>query len=103
MRFAWVCLAITLGLAGCETGTGSNELGVCTTACRCFAGLPGQQRACVDECLAVAGFFATRACETCIFENADSCAHMEERCFVDDVCAPPDDPVPEPDPVPPDF
>ena len=109
MRFAWVCLAamlgLGLGLVGCETGSGNNELGICSTLCRCSPGLPSQQRACVDQCLEIAGSLSTQACETCIFENAKSCGHMAERCFLSQVCELSDpDPDPEPDPVPPiDF
>ncbi|HWO25920.1 MAG TPA: hypothetical protein VNO30_44605 [Kofleriaceae bacterium] len=100
MRFAWVCLAAMLGIAGCETGTGNNELGICSTLCRCSSGLPSQQRACIDECLEIAGSLSTRACETCVFENATSCEHMAKRCFQSQVCDF-SDPEPEPDPVPP--
>ena len=98
MRFAWVCLAVALA-AGCETGTGSNALGVCSTVCRCAAGgLPSEQRACVEVCLDDAVFLATPTCETCVFENASSCTRMVQECFVGGAC---DGPEPDPGPVPP--
>jgi hypothetical protein len=97
MRFAWVCLAVAL--AGCETGSGGNDLGVCSTVCRCLGALPSQERVCVEECLDTAALFASRACEACVFENASSCSHMGERCFASGLCS---DPDPEPPPGRPD-
>lgn len=95
MRFAWVCLAVALA-TGCETGTGSNELGVCSTVCRCAAGaLPSEQSACIEECLDIASFVATRECEACVFENVSSCTRMERLCFATTVCG---GSAPEPDP-----
>lgn len=73
--------ALAVALAGCEAGTGDNTLGVCSTVCRCTAGaLPSQQRACLDQCLQVP-VPDSSACEACVFENADVCTHLLERCF----------------------
>jgi hypothetical protein len=96
MRLAWLCLA--LALAGCTTGPAGNQLGLCTTVCRCTIGLPSQQRACVDECLQES-FFASvpNACETCVLESAPACTRIA-GCFASDsVCAPLADPdIPQP-------
>jgi hypothetical protein len=103
MRFAWVCLAVALA-AGCETGTGGNQLGICSTVCRCAAGgLPSEQDACVEQCLGFPSFFVTPLCETCVFENASSCVRMEQECFENGLCdgRDPPEPDPGPDPAPP--
>jgi len=100
MSVPWVCLAAALAaaLAGCEAGAGDNTLGLCTAMCRCTAGaLPSQQRACLDQCLQVP-VLDSSACEACIFENADVCTHLLDRCFASlgDACLPGPDPRPEP-------
>jgi hypothetical protein len=81
MRFAWVYLAVAL--AGCETGPGGNDLGVCSAVCRCAAPpLPGQQRTCVDECLGEIDLLVVpTACEECVFANSSSCPHLIDTCF----------------------
>jgi hypothetical protein len=97
-RFVWVCLAIAL--VGCEAGGGvRNALGLCSTVCRCAAGLPGQQQACVDECVDEIDTVAIpSACERCVFQNASSCTDLFETCFDGGPCDPdPEPPVPVPD------
>jgi hypothetical protein len=56
--------------------------------------LPGQQRACVDECvdeLSVVNL--SSACEACVFENSSSCEDLLTKC---------DDPCSNPRPIPQD-
>jgi hypothetical protein len=105
MSLPWVCLAAALAaaLAGCEAEAGDNTLGVCSAVCRCTAGaLPSQQRACMDQCLQVP-ILASSACEVCVFENANVCTHLIDRCFsaIGDPCLP--GPGPDPGPVPPSL
>ena len=91
-RFVWVWLAVAL--AGCESGAAGNELGLCSAVCRCESQLPGQQQACVDECVQEAELaLLSSACERCVFENSSSCEDLMTKC--EDPCSPPR-PLPEP-------
>lgn len=96
-RFAWVGLAIAL--AGCEPGAAGNELGLCSAVCRCTNGLPGQQRACVDTCVAEAELEQlSSACVECVFESSASCTDLVSACFDGGPCSAPGSPPIEPDP-----
>lgn len=102
-RFVWVWLAGALALAGCDAGGQGNQLGVCSTVCRCAAGaLPGQQRTCVTECLGdVDVARVPQACVECVFENADSCTDLTAVCFENNGPCEPEPPQPVPDTPPP--
>ncbi len=80
-RLAWVVLVLA-ALAGCDAAGSGNAHGLSSVLCHCLApGLPGQQQACVDECVVGAGIQnAPAACEECLFENASSCDDLLTRC-----------------------
>jgi hypothetical protein len=94
MRSAWVCLAIAL--AACDASPAEDLPGLCSAVCRCTASLPGQQRACVDQCIDDTSMLAiTDECAQCVRENAASCSHLADRCFADGgACRPQPDPFP---------
>src|SRR5688572_10491025 len=85
-RSAWVCLAFVL--AGCAAGPVNDELGLCSSVCRCAVPLAGAQRTeCVETCLDVSPF--PPACGRCVLETTSACGDMLATCFLGGPCDPP--------------